>query len=136
VLRRCRTCQRLVNDHEHRQLLRGPLWAIPWAPHEQGLAAVEHGAGRGSDATQGSGAIERTGVAVACGHETTTGNAVAHGHVTVLGHVTTIGRAASNSHDVDLTAPPPVPVPDPPPTPWVGRPIRRNGVLPSDVVHL
>ena len=136
MMRRCRTCQRLVSEHEHRELLRGPLWATSWAPQDEVAAVADHGAGCGGDITQGDEAIEGGGIAVAGRPETTTGNAVAHGHVTVNGHVTTIGRAASNSHDGSLAVQPPVPGPDASATPWVGRPIRRNGVLPSDVVHL
>ena len=138
VVRRCRRCQRLVHEAEHRQLLRGPLWASPWAPPEQEGAVVLQGTGRDGDATQGKEARERIGVAMAHRRETASGNAAAHGHLTVNGHVTTVGWAASNSHDGTLAAPPPVPVPvsDAPATPWEGRPIRRNGVLPSDVAHL
>jgi hypothetical protein len=51
--------------------------------------------------------------------------------------VTTVnGAPAENEHAFLGMAAAAEPAPEAPPGPWVGRVIRRNGILPSDVARL
>jgi hypothetical protein len=120
VGRRCRPCEDLVAEAERRHHLRGPLWASPWSPE-----------GAGVDATT----VMRVGQDRASSHAYRHGNGANSGTGRAVA-VTTVNGAPAESEHAFLGVPAAEPAPEAPPAPWVGRVIRRNGILPSDVARL
>lgn len=118
AMRRCRKCERLMAEAEWKQFLRGPLWASPWAP--DGTEAlddpdtVDVGAGRNR-------ANPHNGRNANLTHHGQHSNGAHNGHASHGPN----GAASARAADQDVQR-----------APWTGRPIRRNGVLPSDAIRL